>query len=150
MRLGWADPQTKHSVPMIRASVYQPDRSQTWRHTLPWQLFFRLKVLTVLGVCVAKRVLAVCVASVMVVDLARIRSLILFNAELMVWGRTTQRETEDDTCNQQPPPLTTCHFYCTRWFYTTYKLIFDQIWHFLCIFSSNNLIQKNVTEQLRL
>lgn len=74
----------QNSVLMKRASVYQLDRSRIWRQTLPWQHFFRLKVLTVLGVCVAKRVLAVCVASVMVVDLARIRSLILFNAELMV------------------------------------------------------------------
>lgn len=65
------------------------------------------RVLTVLGVCVAERVLAVCVATVMVVDLARIRSLILFNAELMVWSRTAQRETEDDTCNESKVHLTT-------------------------------------------
>lgn len=69
---------------MKRASVYRLDRSQICGQTLPGQHLFRLKVLTVLGVCVAKCVLAVCVASVMVVDLARIRSLILLNAELMV------------------------------------------------------------------
>lgn len=70
------------------------------------QLFLRLRVLTVLGVCVAERVLAVCVATVMVMDLARIRGLILFDAELMVWGGTTERETEDSTRNKNKFPLT--------------------------------------------
>lgn len=63
---------------MKRASVYSLDISQIG------QLSLRLRVLTVLVVCVVERVLAVCVATVMVVDLARIRSLILFDAELMV------------------------------------------------------------------
>lgn len=61
------------------------------------QVFLRRRVLTVLSVCVAERVLAVCVATVMVVDLARIRHLVLFDAELMVCGRTTEREAVDDT-----------------------------------------------------
>lgn len=60
------------------------------------QLSLRLTVLTVPGVCVAERVVAVCVTTVMVVDLARVRSLIIFHAELMVGSRTAQRETEDN------------------------------------------------------
>lgn len=71
------------------------------------RLSLRRRVLTVLGVCVTERLLAVCVA-VMVVDFARIRSLILFNAELMVWGRTTQRETKDNECNQRVFFSTNC------------------------------------------
>lgn len=66
------------------ASAYSLDMSQICRQTLFGELLLGLRVLTVLGVCVAERVLAVCVAAVMVVDLARIRSLILFDAELMV------------------------------------------------------------------
>lgn len=38
----------------------------------------------VLGVCVAERVLAVCVPTVAVVDLARIRVLVLLDAKLMI------------------------------------------------------------------
>lgn len=60
------------------------------------QLSLRLPVLTVLGVCVAECVLAVCVAAVVVVDLAGIRSLILFRAEL-VRGRSAERVTADIT-----------------------------------------------------
>lgn len=54
--------------------------------------------LTVLGVCVAACVRAVRVAPVVVVvvDLARKRSLVLFHAELMVRGGSAERETEDD------------------------------------------------------
>lgn len=53
-------------------------------------------VLTVLCVCVAACVLAVCVATVMVVDLARKRGLVLFHAKLMVRGGSAERETADD------------------------------------------------------
>lgn len=56
-------------------------------------------LLTVLSVCVAECVLAVCVATVMVVDLSRIRSLVLFDTELMVRGGTAQREAKGDTQN---------------------------------------------------
>lgn len=71
--------------------------SQICRQPLFEQLFLRQQILTVLNVCVAEGVLAVRVATVMVVDLARIRCLVLFDAELMVCGRTTERETEDDS-----------------------------------------------------
>lgn len=56
----------------------------------------RRRGLTVLCVCVAACVLAVCVAAVMVVDLARKRTLVLFDAELMLRGGSAERETEDD------------------------------------------------------
>ena len=46
--------------------------------------------------CVAACVLAVRVATVMVVNLARKRRLVLFDAELMVRGGSAERETEDD------------------------------------------------------
>lgn len=70
--------------------------SQICRQPLFGQHFLRLQVLTVLGVCVAECVLAVCVATVVVgMDLARIRSLVLFDAELMVCSGTTERETEN-------------------------------------------------------
>lgn len=60
------------------------------------QALLRRRVLTVLRVCVAACVLAVCVATVMVVDLARKWSLVLFNTELMVRGGSAERETEDN------------------------------------------------------
>lgn len=63
------------------------------------QALLRRRGLTVLGVRVAACVLAVRVATVMVVvvvELARKRSLILFDAELMVRGGSAERETEDD------------------------------------------------------
>lgn len=52
----------------------------------------RLRLLTVLCVCVAACVLAVCVAAMMVVDLARKRSLVLLDAELVLRGGGTERE----------------------------------------------------------
>lgn len=52
--------------------------------------------LTVLGVCVAERVRTVCVAAVVAVGLARIRSLILLEARL-VGGGTARGEAGDDT-----------------------------------------------------
>lgn len=60
------------------------------------QALLRRRVLTVLCVRVTACVLAVRVATVMVVDLARKRSLVLFDAELMVRGGSAERETEDD------------------------------------------------------
>lgn len=61
------------------------------------QALFSRRVLTVLCVCVAACVLAVRVATVMVVDLARKWSLVFFDAELMVRGGSAERETEDDS-----------------------------------------------------
>lgn len=54
------------------------------RQTLFGQLLLGQRVLTVLGVCVAERVLAVRVAAVVVMNLARVGGLILLDAELMV------------------------------------------------------------------
>ena len=54
------------------------------RQTLFGQLLLGLIVLTVLGVCVAEHVLAVRVAAVVVMNLARVGGLILLDAELMV------------------------------------------------------------------
>lgn len=67
-------------------------------HITDWnQALLRRRGLTVLGVCVAACVLAVRVATVMVVvvELASKRSLVLFHAELMVRGGSAERETED-------------------------------------------------------
>lgn len=74
-----------------RRSNDRVDTSQLCRQAL-----LRRPVLTVLCVCVAACVRAVCVATVVVVDLARKRSLVLFHAELMVRGGSAERETEDD------------------------------------------------------
>lgn len=84
---------------------------ETWqicRQTLFGQLLHRERELTVLGVCVAERLLAVCVAPMMVVELASVRGLILFDAELMVWSGTTQRETEEDTWSKNIHFSTNC------------------------------------------
>lgn len=110
--LNWPWHNNSNSMLLKSASGLCLDRSQILGQTLSGQ-HFRLGVLTVLGVRVAERVLAVRVAAVMVVDFARVRSLILFNAELMVWSRAAQGETEDDTRHQ-----TTCAFYRTHQFST--------------------------------
>lgn len=65
-----------------------------WTH----HSFAQTPELTVLCVCVAACVRAVCVAPVVVVvELARKRGLVLFHAELvMVRAGSAERETEDD------------------------------------------------------
>lgn len=80
-----------HNNRQGREALTGLDTSQICR-----QASLRRRELTVLCVCVAACVLAVCVAAVMVVDAARIRSLVLLDAEPMVRGRRAERETEDD------------------------------------------------------
>lgn len=81
----------EHTTIGMKKKYFQGGHVTDWKQAL-----LRRRGLTVLGVCVAACVLAVCVATVVVVvELASKRSLVLFDAELMVRGGSAERETED-------------------------------------------------------
>lgn len=167
---GWAD---QHAATNMKRASVPKSRRVPWicRQTLFGQLLLGLIVLTVLGVCVAEHVLAVRVAAVVVMNLARVGGLILLDAELMVWGETAEREAEDDTCNQNKFTQwnATCHYYqlhfipASRMSHTKpfnlwrEKTVYDgngnsqvmkdsllQLWTFLFIWKANGIIPKGI------